>query len=107
MASIGQMMKQMQELQSRMQEMQAEMERMEIEGSAGGGLVTVRLNGKGAMTGLSIDGSLMREDEREILEDLIVAAHNDAKTKTEQEMAERMKALTGGLALPPGLNLGF
>jgi DNA-binding YbaB/EbfC family protein len=105
MKNFTQMMKQAQELQGRMAEMQAEMERTTVEGRSGGGMVTVTLNGKGDMAGVKIDPSLIKPEEAEILEDLIVAAHSDAKTKVEEAMKEKMKALTGGLPLPPGLKL--
>ncbi|MFZ2018577.1 MAG: YbaB/EbfC family nucleoid-associated protein [Methyloceanibacter sp.] len=104
MKNFTQMMKQAQELQGRMAEMQAEMERTIVEGRSGGGMVVVSLNGKGDMTGVTIDASLLKPGEGEILEDLIVAAHADAKSKVEEAMKEKMKALTGGLPLPPGLN---
>jgi hypothetical protein len=99
------MMKQARELQGKMAEMQAELERMEVQGVSGGGLVSVTMNGKGAMIRLSIDKSLLKPEEAEILEDLLMAAHNDAKQKTEQAMAGKMQELTGGLPLPPGLKL--
>jgi DNA-binding YbaB/EbfC family protein len=99
------MMKQAQELQGRMAEMQAELEGFECLGSAGAGLVSVTLSGKGEMKGLKIDASLLKADEGEILEDLIVAAHADAKAKMEAMVQEKMKALTGGLPLPPGMKL--
>jgi DNA-binding YbaB/EbfC family protein len=99
------MMKQAQELQGRMAEMQAELEGLECSGSAGAGLVSVTLSGKGEMKGLKIDASLLKADEGEILEDLIVAAHADAKAKMEAMVQEKMKALTGGLPLPPGMKL--
>jgi len=105
MKNFTQMMKQAQELQGRMAEMQAEMERTIVEGRSGGGMVRVSLNGKGDMTGVKIDPSLLKPGEGEILEDLIVAAHADAKSKVEEAMKEKMKALTGGLPLPPGLKL--
>ena len=105
MKNFAQMMKQAQELQGRMADMQAEMERARCEGRAGGGLVVVTLNGKGEMAGVKIDASLLKPEESEILEDLIVAAHGDAKSKVEQTMKEKMQALTGGLPLPPGLKL--
>jgi DNA-binding YbaB/EbfC family protein len=105
MKNFGQMMKQAQELQGRMAEMQAEMERTRIEGRSGGGMVVVTLTGKGDMAGVKIDPSLFKPEESEILEDLIVAAHNDAKNKVEEAMKEKMKSLTGGLPLPPGLKL--
>lgn len=105
MKNIMGMMKQAQELQTKMAELQAELEAMEVEGVAGGGLVKVTLSGKGAMAKLSIDPSLVKPEELEILEDLIVAAHNDAKQKAEKTTAEKMQALTAGLPLPPGLKL--
>jgi len=105
MKNIMSMMKQAQELQSKMAELQVELETMEMEGTSGGGLVKVFLTGKGSMTRLSIDPSLFKPDEAEILEDLVIAAHNDAKQKAEKTMAEKMQALTSGLPLPPGLKL--
>ena len=99
------MMKQAQELQGRMQEMQSELDQLECAGTSGAGLVTVTLNGKGTMTGLKIDDSLLKPGEGEILEDLIVAAHNDARAKTEAALQDKMKTLTGGLPIPPGLKL--
>jgi nucleoid-associated protein EbfC len=105
MKNFTQMMKQAQELQGRMAEMQAEMERTIVEGRSGGGMVVVSLNGKGDMAGVKIDPSLVKPEEGEILEDLIVAAHADAKSKVEDTMREKMKTLTGGLPLPPGLKL--
>jgi DNA-binding YbaB/EbfC family protein len=105
MKNFAQMMKQAQELQGRMAEMQAEMERTTCEGRAGGGLVVVTLNGKGEMVRVKIDPSLLKPEEGEILEDLITAAHADAKAKVEDTMKEKMQALTGGLPLPPGLKL--
>ena len=105
MKNFTQMMKQAQELQGKMQEMQAEMETMACEGRAGGGVVTVMLNGKGEMTGIAIDPSMLKADEAEILEDLIVAAHADAKVKVEEAMKEKMASLTGGLPIPPGFKL--
>ncbi len=105
MKNFTQMMKQAQELQGRMQEMQAEMERMICEGRAGGGLVVVTLNGKGEIAGIKIDPSMLKPEEAEILEDLIAAAHGDAKGKVEEAMKEKMQGLTGGLPIPPGLKL--
>jgi DNA-binding YbaB/EbfC family protein len=99
------LMKQAQAVQAKMQEMQAEMERLEVEGHAGGGLVRVTLSAKGQMKALAIDGSLLKADEKEILEDLIVAAHEDARKKAERLMEEKMKAVTAGLPLPPGMKL--
>jgi DNA-binding YbaB/EbfC family protein len=105
MKNFAGMMKQAQELQSRMAEMQAEMERVRVEGQSGGGLVVLTLNGKGELVGVKIDASLLKPDEVEILEDLIVAAHTDAKAKVERLLQEKMQTLTGGLPLPPGLKL--
>ncbi|PKQ04862.1 MAG: YbaB/EbfC family nucleoid-associated protein, partial [Alphaproteobacteria bacterium HGW-Alphaproteobacteria-11] len=89
----------------RMEAMQAELDAAEIEGRAGGGLVAVVMSGKGAVKKVSIDPSLMKEDEREILEDLIVAAAADAKHKAEALAAEKMKSVAGGLPIPPGFGL--
>ena len=105
MKDLGAMMKQVQEMQTRMQEMQAKLETMEIEGRAGGGLVSVVLSGKGALKTLTIDDSLMKPEEREILEDLIVAAHAEARARMEDKVADEMKEVTGGLPLPPGFQL--
>lgn len=101
------MVKQAQEMQGRMQAMQEALERAEIEGVSGGGLVRVTLSGKGDMKRLRIDPSLIKSDEAEVLEDLIVAAHADAKARNEAEMAKRMSELTGGMQLPPGFKLPF
>ena len=105
MKNFAGMMKQAQELQTRMAEMQAEMERARVEGQSGGGLVVLTLNGKGELVGVKIDTSLAKPEEVEILEDLIVAAHTDAKAKVERLLQEKMQGLTGGLPLPPGLKL--
>jgi DNA-binding YbaB/EbfC family protein len=105
MKNFSGMMKQAQELQGRMAEMQAEMERARVEGQSGGGLVVLTLNGKGELVGVKIDPSLVKPEEVEILEDLIVAAHTDAKAKVERLLQEKMQSLTGGLPLPPGLKL--
>ena len=105
MKNFASMMKQAQELQSRMAQMQAEMEGARCEGRSGGGLVVLTLNGKGEMVEVKIDPSLLKPGEAEILEDLIVAAHNDAKAKVETMMQAKMQSLTGGLPLPPGLKL--
>jgi nucleoid-associated protein EbfC len=105
MKNFAGMMKQAQELQTRMAEMQAEMERARVEGQSGGGLVVLTLNGKGELVGVKIDASLVKPEEVEILEDLIVAAHSDAKAKVERLLQEKMQSLTGGLPVPPGLKL--
>ena len=99
------LMKQAAQLQTKMQEMQAELDRIEVEGTAGGGMVTVMLTAKGELKGVKVDDSLMKAEEKEILEDLLVAAHADARRKAETVMQEKMKSLTGGLPLPPGLKL--
>jgi DNA-binding YbaB/EbfC family protein len=98
-------MKQMGEMQARMQKMQEELGAMEIEGQAGGGLVKVTLTGKGDMKSVHIDPSLMKPDEAEILEDLVVAAAQDAKAKLDVQLQEKMQERTGGLPIPPGLKL--
>ncbi len=105
MADIMGLMKQAAQLQSKMQTLQAELDLIEVEGTAGGGLVTVKLTAKGELKGIKVDDSLMKPSEKEILEDLLVAAHADARRKAEGVMQEKMKSLTGGLPLPPGLNL--
>ena len=105
MADFLGLMKQAAEFKSKMEAMQAELERIEVDGTAGGGLVTVRLSGKGEMKGVKIDDSLIKPQEKEILEDLLVAAHADARHKAEAMLQEKMKAVTGGLPLPPGLKL--
>jgi DNA-binding YbaB/EbfC family protein len=99
------LMKQATELKSKMEAMQAELDRLEVEGAAGGGLVTLTISGKGELRGTRIDDSLLKPDQKEILEDLIVAAHADARRKLEAMLAEKMQTMTGGLPLPPGLKL--
>ena len=101
------LMKQAQAMQAKMQEMQAELERIEVEGQAGGGMVRVVLTAKGQMRGLMIDDQLLKSDEKVILEDLIVVAHEDARRKAERLMEEKMKGVSAGLALPPGMKLPF
>ena len=99
------MMKQVQAMQAKFAEVQAELDRIEVEGASGGGMVRVVVSGKGVLKLVRIDPALMKEDEVEILEDLILAAFNDAKARNEKMLEEKMKALTGGLPLPPGLKL--
>jgi nucleoid-associated protein EbfC len=101
------MMKQAQALQARMAEAQAELEALEVEGEAGAGVVRLTLTAKGDLKSLSIDSSLLKPEEKEILEDLIVSAHAQARAKAEAATAEKMKSVTGGLQLPPGLKLPF
>jgi hypothetical protein len=98
-------MKQMGEMQARMRQMQDELAALEIEGQAGGGLVKVVLSGKGETKKVGIDPSLVKADEVEILEDLIVAAAQDAKAKLDQQVQAKMEEMTGGLPIPPGLKL--
>ncbi len=107
MKDIMDLMSKAKEMQEKMQSMQEELASLEVSGSSGGGLVTVTLNGKGTMTGLSIDPSLLKEEETDIVEDLVLAAHNDAKTKVEEETARRTQDLTAGLPIPPGMKLPF
>src|SRR5262245_58758964 len=99
------LMKQSADIKSRMEAMQAELDQLEVEGSAGGGLVTVKLSGKGEMKGVKIDDSLIKPGEKEIVEDLIVAAFGDARRKAETLLQEKMKSVAGGLPLPPGMKL--
>ena len=105
MADFMGLMKQAAQLQSKMEALQAELDTIEVEGTAGGGLVTVTLTGKGDMKVAKIDDSLFKPGEKEILEDLLVAAHADARRKAETVMKEKMQGLTGGLPLPPGMKL--
>lgn len=107
MKDIMGLMKQAQAMQARMQEMQAELENTEVEGQSGGGLVRVTLTAKGAMRGLSVDASLLKADEKEIVEDLILTAHEDARKKGERLIEDKMKSVTAGLPLPPGMKLPF
>lgn len=107
MTNFGQMMKQAQEFQSKMAEMQEKLAQFEVTGSSAGGMIQVTLNGKAEARRVKIDPSLVSPDDTEVLEDLIVAAFNDAKAKVEAHMAEKMSELTGGLQLPPGMSLPF
>ncbi len=107
MKNLGQMMKQAQEMQAKMAEMQEQLAAVEVTGASGGGMIQVTLNGKGEMRKVAIDPALMDPNEVEVLEDLIVAATNDAKVKVEAQAAQRMSELTGGLNLPPGFKLPF
>jgi len=107
MKNLGQMMKQVQDMQTRMAELQEQLGSLEVEGSAGAGLVKATLNGKGEVRRVKIDPSLIVPAEAEVLEDLIAAAVNDAKTKVDAEVQGRVGKLTGGLALPPGFKLPF
>jgi DNA-binding YbaB/EbfC family protein len=103
MKNLGNMLKQAQQMQSRMAEMQAKLEAMEVQGQSGAGMVKVLLSGKGDLRRVAIDPSLLVADEKEVLEDLLVAAHADAKQKVEAMMAEEMQKATAGLNIPGGL----
>jgi hypothetical protein len=105
MANFLGLMKQAAELKTKMEAMQAELDQIEVEGSAGGNLVSVKITAKGELKSVSIDASLMKPDEKEIVEDLLVAAHAEARRKAETLLQEKMQALTGGLPLPPGMKL--
>jgi DNA-binding YbaB/EbfC family protein len=107
MKNLGQLMKQAQAMQTKMAEMQEKLETLEVSGSAGAGMVTVTLNGKGVMRGVKVDPSLAKADEIEILEDLIAAAHNDARVRLDQKVQEETAEMMGGLQLPPGFKLPF
>ncbi|TCZ62931.1 YbaB/EbfC family nucleoid-associated protein [Roseicella aquatilis] len=107
MKNLGNMLKQAQQMQARMQEMQAKLEAAVVEGQAGAGMVKVQLSGKGDLKRVSIDPSLMTADDREVLEDLLVAAHADAKQKVEAQMADEMQKATAGLNIPGGLPGGL
>ena len=106
MADLLGMMKQAAQLQSKMKAMQDELDHIEVEGMSGGGLVSVRMTAKMEVKAIKIDPSLMKAEEREVLEDLLVTAHGDARRKAETAMQEKMQALTGGLGLPPGMGFG-
>ncbi len=101
------MMGKVKEMQEKMGQLQEEIAETIVEGTSGGGLVKLTLNGKGVMQGLTIDPSLLKEDEVEVLEDLLVAAHNDAKGKADAISAEKTAELTAGLPIPPGMKLPF
>ena len=107
MKNLGNLMKQAKEMQSKMAEMQAALEHHEVTGQSGAGLVQVTLNGKGEMRKLTVDPSLVDPEDKEVMEDLIVAAHADARTKVDAYSADKMKEMTGGLQLPPGMQLPF
>jgi hypothetical protein len=107
MKNISQMLKQAQQMQSKMAEMQEQLADTLVDGVSGAGLVKVILNCKGEMKSIKLDPSLLNPIENEILEDLIIAAYADAKSKSEARSAEAMKELTGGIELPPGMNLPF
>ncbi len=107
MKNIGQLMKQAQQMQTRMAEMQAKLAEVEITGQSGGGMVTALMNGKGELKKITLDKAAVDPDDVEILEDLIIAAVNDAKAKIEAHVANETQKLMGGLPLPPGMKLPF
>ncbi len=107
MKDISQIMRQAQQMQAKINEAQKKLEAMEVEGSSGGGMVKLCITGKNALISISIDPSLMAADEREILEDLIKAAHDDARRKLEDAQGEEMKGLSGGLGILPGFKMPF
>ena len=107
MKDIMGLMKQAQAMQAKMAQAQAELEQIEVEGQSGGGMVRVRLTAKGMLRAIAIDDSLMKPEEKEILEDLIVTAHEDARRQADRATEEKMKAVTAGLPLPPGMKLPF
>ena len=102
---LGGLMQQAQAMQQKVQELQAELDRLEIVGSSGAGLVKVTVSGKNETRRVEIDPSLLKPDEKGVVEDLIMAAANDARTRVEELVQERMRSLTGGLPLPPGFKL--
>jgi DNA-binding YbaB/EbfC family protein len=105
MKNMFDIMKQAKEMQAKMAEMQAEVMKIEVSGQSGGGLVRVTLEGKGDLKAIAIDPSLLKEGEAEILEDLILAAHSDAKSKLDDALQAKMAEVTGGLGLPPGFGM--
>ena len=107
MKNLGQMMKQAQEMQAKMQEMQSKLADIEVSGQSGAGMVNVTLNGKGDLKKVKLDKSIVDPEDTEMLEDLLVAAFNDAKSKVEQQVAEETSKMMGGLKLPPGMKLPF
>ena len=107
MNQLQQMLKQAQKIQSQLAETQEKLGTLEVQGTSGGGVVTVFVNGRGEMRRVKIDPSLLTPEEGEVLEDLLIAAYNDAKAKAETMANEEMSKVTGGIALPPGMNMPF
>lgn len=107
MKDIMGMMKKAQELQAKMGQMQEELQALEVTGTSGGGMVSVTLNGKGDMKGVKIDKSLVSDGDVEIIEDLVIAAHADARSKAEAQMQEKMSEMTAGMPIPPGMKMPF
>lgn len=106
MKNFNQILKQAQQMQQKMQEMQQKSESFLMEGSSGGGMVKVTLNGKGSAVSIKLDESIVNNKEIEMLEDLIIAAFNDAKTKVDETLNKEMANVTGGLNIP-GFKLPF
>ena len=107
MKDISQIMRQAQAMQAKINEAQKKLEAMEVEGQAGGGLVKIRLSGKTALLGITIDPSILKAEEKEIVEDLVKAAHDDARRKLEEAQNEEMKGISGGLGILPGFKMPF
>ena len=107
MPNIDEIMKMAQDAQNKLMEAQQKLDTIEVEGAAGGGMVVVALNGKGEMRRLKVEPSLLKPEEAEVMEDLVVAAHNDAKARLDAKLAEEMGKLTGGMSLPAGFKLPF
>ena len=107
MNNFSDMMKKAQEMQKKMQEMQESLSNLEVEGTSGGGMVKIIMNCKNEVKKIDIDPSIIKNDEKEVTEDLIIAALNDAKSKAEEKSQDKMKELTGGLGLPPGMKMPF
>jgi hypothetical protein len=107
MVDILGMMKKAQAMQAKLQDAQEELSRLEVEGQSGGGMVRVTLTGKGEMKAIALDPSLLTPADKDMVEDLILAAFSDAKTKADRAAAEKMQSLTEGLPLPPGMKLPF
>jgi DNA-binding YbaB/EbfC family protein len=102
---LGGLMQQAQQMQAKVQELQAQLERTEITGSSGAGLVKVTVNGRNETRKVEIDASLFKPEDKGVVEDLVVAAANDARGKVEAMVQEQMKSITGGLPLPPGFKI--
>ncbi len=107
MNNFSDMMKKAQEMQKKMQEIQDSLSNLKVEGTSGGGIVKIIMNCKNEVKKIDIDPSIIKNDEKEVMEDLIIAALNDAKSKAEEKSQEEMKKLTGGLGLPPGMKMPF
>lgn len=105
--NIQKMMKQAQQMQQKISDLQTELEQREVEGVAGGGMVKVTLSGKGYMSKIALDDSLLEKSEKEMLEDLIIAAHNDARKKVDDMFGDEMGKVTAGMGLPAGMKLPF